>query len=121
MLARAESIKERTNATNTRFVKGRITDIPVESNIANCILSNCVVNLVPEVEKLLVFNEIFRLLKAGGRVAISDILAKKPLSDHMKQDVALYCGCIAGASLVEDYKGYLMKAGFKGKQLPTTD
>jgi arsenite methyltransferase len=73
-----------------------------------------VVNLVPEVEKPLVFQEMFRLLKPGGRVAISDILAKRELPTEIKKDLSLYVGCIAGASQVADYEQYLKEAGFQG-------
>jgi arsenite methyltransferase len=73
-----------------------------------------VINLVPEVEKPLVFQEIFRLLKPGGRVAISDILAKRELPMEIKKDLSLYVGCIAGASQVGYYENYLKEAGFKG-------
>jgi Methylase involved in ubiquinone/menaquinone biosynthesis len=73
-----------------------------------------VVNLVPEIEKPLVFQEMFRLLKPGGRVAISDILAKRELPTEIKKDLSLYVGCIAGASQVADYEKYLKDAGFQG-------
>ena len=116
MLTRANKIKSEQNKANVEFVESRITDISVlNSDIADCVISNCVVNLVPEVEKQLVFNEIYRLLKPGGRVALSDVLAKKPLPDDLRSDVAMYVGCIAGASLVSGYESYLKQAGFKGK------
>ncbi|KAJ9653796.1 hypothetical protein H2198_007085 [Neophaeococcomyces mojaviensis] len=115
MLARAERNKEKGGYTNVRFVEAPITDIkPVDSGSVDCVISNCVVNLVPEEEKHLVFKEMYRLLKPGGRVAISDILIKdgKELPDTLKQDMALYVGCIAGASLVGGYEKYLRDAGF---------
>lgn len=70
-------------------------------------ISNCVINLGPEQENQLAFNEIFRLLRPGDRVAMIDILARKELPEKFKQDMALYVECIAGASRVEDYEGYL--------------
>lgn len=115
MLALANKNKASSGATNVEFVEGQITDIPLPSSTADVVLSNCVVNLVPESEKQLVFNEVFRLLKPGGRLAISDILAKKPLSDKLRQCAAAYVGCIAGASLLEQYNVYLREAGFSGK------
>jgi arsenite methyltransferase len=115
MLARANENKGKVGADNVEFVESKITSIALESNMANCIISNCVINLVPEGDKPLVFQEMFRLLKSGGRVAISDILAKQPMPDSIREDVALYCGCIAGASQVQDYKSYLRQAGFNGK------
>ncbi|QDS72358.1 hypothetical protein FKW77_008125 [Venturia effusa] len=112
MLIRANENKARFGADNVAFMESRITKIALESNIADCIISNCVVNLVPEEDKPKVFKEMFRLLKPGGRVAVSDILAKRPLPDKIREDVALYCGCIAGAGQVKDYEDYLREAGF---------
>ncbi|KIW11146.1 hypothetical protein PV08_10446 [Exophiala spinifera] len=112
MLERAERNKERVQSNNASFVESRITKVALPDAIADCIISNCVVNLVPEEEKQLVFNEMFRLLKTGGRVAISDILMRKELSQELKRDVALYVGCIAGASEVKQYEDYLHTAGF---------
>lgn len=121
MLAKAHRNKELMNAQNTEFVRALITDIsPLPADSADCIISNCVINLVPEVEKQLAFNEMARLLKRGGRLAISDILLKKDLTPALKQDIALYVGCVAGASKVEDYEHYLHVAGFKGAFLPST-
>ncbi|KAJ4600711.1 hypothetical protein HRR85_009131 [Exophiala dermatitidis] len=115
MLERAERNKERAQSNNISFVESRITKVALPDAIADCIISNCVVNLVPEGEKQLVFNEMFRLLKTGGRVAISDILTRKELSQELKRDMALYVGCIAGASQVKQYEQYLRAAGFDGK------
>lgn len=118
MLARAEEIKTKTNKTNVRFVHAQITDMSaIASNTADCIISNCVINLVPETEKPLVFKEIHRLLKPGGRLAVSDILAKKPLPDKLRANMALYVGCISGASLVEQYQQYLKNAGFPNESV----
>lgn len=119
MLAKAERNKRaHVGSENVRFVEAPITGIaPLESSSVDCIISNCVVNLVPEEEKPLVFREMFRLLKSGGRVAISDILIKdgKGLPEELKRDMGLYVGCVAGASLVSGYQAYLKEAGFSGK------
>ncbi|KIW66139.1 hypothetical protein PV04_08341 [Phialophora macrospora] len=112
MLERAERNRAKGEYKNVSFVESRITQIGLPDAIADCIISNCVVNLVPEGQKQLVFNEMFRLLKPGGRVAISDILTRKELSQDLKRDMALYVGCIAGASKVSDYEVYLRTAGF---------
>lgn len=114
MLARAESIKaHRSLSDNISFLKGSITAIPLEGQTADLIISNCVINLVPHPEKPLVFKEMHRLLKPGGRVAVSDILAKKPLPQKLRQDIAMYVGCIAGAAQVQEYEEWLAAAGFK--------
>jgi arsenite methyltransferase len=117
MLAGAHKNKQASGADNVEFVKSRITDIPLESEIADCVISNCVINLVPESEKHLVFKEVFRLLKPGGRLAVSDILATKELPGAMKDSIALYCGCIAGASQVAEYETYLKAAGFESESI----
>ncbi|KAL6861954.1 ubiE/COQ5 methyltransferase [Trichoderma novae-zelandiae] len=114
MLRKAEELKASSGKHNVEFVKSQITHIALEDGTADCIISNCVVNLVPEEEKQLVFNEMFRLLKPGGRVAISDILAKSPLPEEVRTSMALYVGCIAGASQVGMYHKYLKEAGFHG-------
>ncbi|KAJ4049968.1 hypothetical protein NW763_009288 [Fusarium oxysporum] len=114
MLAKARKLKVDRSMENVEFIESRITDIALEDSIADCIISHCVVNLVPHVEKQKAFNEMYRLLKPGGRVAISDILAKKPLSDDIRNSIALYFGCIAGASQVAEYGEYLKRAGFNG-------
>jgi SAM-dependent methyltransferase len=119
MLARANTNRELTKLDNVRFIKSSITDINLQDACADCVVSNCVVNLVPENEKPIVFKEMFRLLRPGGRVAISDILAKKAMPEHIRQDIALYVGCIAGASQVEKYHTYLHDAGFLGRASPT--
>jgi ubiquinone/menaquinone biosynthesis C-methylase UbiE len=115
MINKADANKARINASNVRFIESTITSIALPDDTADCIISNCVVNLVPVEHKQAVFSETFRLLKPGGRVAISDILARKELTGDIRKNVALYVGCIAGASLVSEYEAFLKTAGFKGK------
>jgi arsenite methyltransferase len=117
MLARANRNKEQVKADNVSFIESAITKIALPDETGDCIISNCVVNLVPEPEKQLAFNEMFRLLKPGGRLAISDTLLKKDLPEGMQESIALYVGCVAGASKVEDYERYLREAGFDGKHI----
>lgn len=117
MLALAEKNKGKSEPSTAEFVEGQITAVPLGDGIADTIISNCVINLVPEEEKQLVFNEISRLLKPGGRVAISDILAKHPLPEKVRQSAAAHVGCIAGASLVAQYQDYLKQAGLKGEDI----
>ncbi|KAG4279684.1 methyltransferase [Fusarium proliferatum] len=113
MLAKALALKADRAINNVEFIESRITNIVLEDGIADCIISNCVVNLVPHNEKQQAFNEMFRLLKPGGRVAISDILAKKPLPEKIRNSMAFYVGCVAGASQVVEYEQYLGNAGFE--------
>ncbi|KAF9872694.1 NOL1/NOP2/sun family protein [Colletotrichum karsti] len=114
MLAKANAIKSKTpSSPHTAFVKGSITSVPLPSSSADCVISNCVINLVPAAEKQLAFLEMFRILKPGGRVAVSDILARRELTAEMRGDVALYVGCVAGASLVGEYEEFLGRAGFQ--------
>lgn len=114
MLELARRNARNAKASNASFIEAFITCVPLSSSTVDCIISNCVVNLVPESEKPLVFQEMFRLLKPGGRIAISDILATRELPMEIKKDLSLYVGCIAGASQVSDYERYLKEAGFQG-------
>jgi arsenite methyltransferase len=115
MIKKANANKAKSNSKNLEFVEGAITAVPLPGSIADCIISNCVINLVPASEKQLAFNEMYRLLKPGGRVAISDILARKELTEDMKKNISLYVGCIAGASQVSEYEAYLKNGGFRGE------
>ncbi|PWW76471.1 putative UbiE/COQ5 family methyltransferase [Tuber magnatum] len=95
-------------------VKSNITSTPqLPPSTADVITSNCVINLLPHTEKPLVFTEIYRLLKPGGRVAISDILAKKELPEEFRADATLYVGCISGTSLTLEYEEWMRGAGFE--------
>ncbi len=118
MLEKANRNKETSGAENVNFTESRITDIDLPDETAHCIISNCVINLVPTQEKQLVFNDMYRLLKPGGRVAVSDILVKRELPDELKNNMTLYVACIAGAALVQDYERYLQKAGFSSESSP---
>lgn len=114
MLSRARLNASKSGITNVQFVFSPITSMALPSASADVIISNCVINLVPAPEKHLVFAEMFRVLKPGGRVAVSDVLAKKELTDAMRSDVALWVGCVSGASMVAEYEAWLKKAGFEG-------
>lgn len=107
--------KSRLNAAkhgyhNVEFLLGEIEHLPLPNNTVDVIISNCVVNLSPN--KVNVFNEAFRVLKAGGRLAISDMVAYKPLPKEMKENAELYCNCISGAITMHELKSILTKAGF---------
>jgi SAM-dependent methyltransferase len=112
MLKKANANAAKGNVTNVRFIESPITKIALKDEVADCVISNCVINLVPAEDKQLAFDEMFRILKPGGRIAISDILARKPLPESMTKSIALHVGCIAGASQVSEYDSYLKDAGF---------
>ena len=92
------------------FRLGEIEHIPAADNSINVIISNCVINLSPE--KKQVFTDAFRVLKPSGRLAISDIVATAPLPEAVKHDLALYTGCMAGATLIDELASILEAAGF---------
>ena len=96
--------------TNVEFHLATIDKLPLPENSVDCVISNCVINLAPD--KTAVFREIARVLKPGGRVAVSDIALKRELPSEIASDVAAYTGCIAGAIPIADYKQGLLEAGF---------
>src|SRR5438874_3675048 len=110
MLKKARENAAKIGAQNVEFRLGELEHLPVADNTADVILSNCVINLVPD--KAQVFREAFRVLKAGGRLAISDVVNTAPLSPELQADTALLCGCIAGAAPMERVETWLMQAGF---------
>jgi len=96
---------------NVEFRLGEIENLPVADNVADIIISNCVINLSPD--KGRVFEEAFRILKPGGRLMVSDIVLLKELPAALKESVAAYTGCIAGALMKDDYLGEIGAAGFQ--------
>lgn len=96
--------------TNVEFHLATIDNLPLEDNSVDCVISNCVINLAPD--KPAVFREIARVLKPGGRLAVSDIALKKLLPKEISEDIFAYVGCIGGALLIDDYKRQLIEAGF---------
>ena len=100
---------------NVDFHLATIDKLPLPDNSADCVISNCVINLAPD--KPAVFREIARVLKPGGRLAVSDIALKQSLPSEISQDLYAYVGCIAGAILIEDYKRQLIEAGFSNVQV----
>ncbi len=95
---------------NVEFHQSTIDKLPLADSSADCVISNCVINLAPD--KSAVFREIARLLKPGGRLAVSDIALKQALPDELGNDLMAYVGCIAGAIAIEDYRAWLIEAGF---------
>ena len=110
MLKKARENAAKISAANVEFRLGELEHLPVADSTADAILSNCVINLVPD--KAQVYREAFRVLKAGGRLAISDVVNTAPLTPELQADAALLCGCIAGASPVERIESWLAQAGF---------
>ena len=115
MLKKARENAAKIDATNVEFRLGELEHVPVADNEVDVAISNCVINLVPD--KAQVFRETFRVLKPGGRIAISDVVNKTPLSAELKADIALLCGCVAGAASADQLTGWLRDAGFVDIQI----
>ncbi|MDQ1253767.1 MAG: arsenite methyltransferase [Euryarchaeota archaeon] len=110
MLEKAQNNALKYGYSNVEFRFGDIEALPVEDKSVDVIISNCVINLAPDKEK--VFREAFRVLKPGGRIYISDIVLLAELPEDLRNDKDLLAGCVAGAILKEDYLNLLNKAGF---------
>jgi ubiquinone/menaquinone biosynthesis C-methylase UbiE len=120
VLARKNAARGRDGqpVENVEFHLASIDDIPLSDATADCVISNCVINLAPD--KHAVFREITRILKPGGRLAVSDIALKNTLPDELSQDVSAYVGCIAGAIPIEEYRKALIEAGFSQVEVVDT-
>lgn len=110
MISKARANAQQGGYGNVEFRLGEIEHLPVADGTVDVIISNCVINLSPD--KSRVFAEAFRVLKPGGRLAISDIVAFAELPEEIRQDMALYTGCMAGASPVSDIEAMLRESGF---------
>ena len=110
MIERARATAKRLNVPNVEFRQGFLENLPVELNIVDVAISNCVINLAPDKDKVL--NEVFRVLKSGARLAVSDIVTDGPLPDDIKSSLSAWAGCVAGALDIRDYKSALSRAGF---------
>ncbi len=111
MIAKARKNADKLGYNNVEFRSGDIEDMPVSDNIADVIVSNCVLNLVPDKSK--VFSEIFRTLKPGGHFSISDIVLVGDLPDALREDAEMYAGCVAGAIQKQKYMGHIKEQGFE--------
>ncbi len=111
MVSNARANAEKAGLSNVDFRLGEIENLPVADGIIDVIISNCVINLSPEKHR--VFQESYRVLKPGGRLAISDVVAAVELPKSMKDNMTLFTGCMSGASLITDIKSMLEDAGFE--------
>ncbi|MDH5202763.1 MAG: methyltransferase domain-containing protein, partial [Nitrospirota bacterium] len=111
MISKAKENAKKGNYENVEFRLGEIENLPVESNSADVIISNCVINLSPDKKR--VFKEALRVLKPGGRLMVSDIVLLKELPDFIRNSVEAYVGCLSGALLKNDYINAIKEAGFQ--------
>jgi SAM-dependent methyltransferase len=118
MLALAEKNKAAAGATNVKFLKGHIEDIPLPENSVDVVISNCVINLA--VDKGQVLREAYRVLKPGGRFAVSDVVSQGELPADLREDMEAWVGCIAGALEENEYRRLLADAGFTDIEIQVT-
>jgi len=111
MIQKARSHAQRHGFNNVEFREGDIEDMPVNSNVADVMVSNCVLNLVPNKNR--VISEIYRVLKPGGHFSISDIVLRGELPKSLQEDAEMYAGCVAGAIQQSEYLGLIEKQGFQ--------
>jgi len=110
MLLKAEENRLKLGYTNVEFIRGDIEEMPLPDKTYDVVLSNCVLNLVPDKQKA--FSEIMRVLKPGGHFCISDVVVKGSLSEKARSDAELYAGCVSGASTMDEYLGFIRRSGF---------
>lgn len=118
MLALANENKRKAGAENVEFLKGEIENIPLPDNSVDVIISNCVINLSADKDRVL--REAFRVLKPGGRFAVSDVVTRGAIPQEIRQKVLLWVGCIAGALEENDYRSKLIAAGFEQVEVEPT-
>jgi arsenite methyltransferase len=118
MLALAQRNKAQAGATNVVFLKGRIEEIPLPAESVDVVISNCVINLAAD--KSLVLRDAFRVLKPGGRFAVSDVIADGPVPEELRRNMEAWVGCLAGALAVDEYTRLLTEAGFEDVSLTIT-
>ncbi len=118
MLALANENKRKAGMENVEFLKGEIENIPLPDNSVDVILSNCVINLSADKDKVL--QEAFRVLKSGGRFAVSDVVTRGVILPEIRQSVLAWVGCVAGALEENDYRSKLSRAGFEKVEIEPT-
>ncbi|MCB2220447.1 MAG: arsenite methyltransferase [Bacteroidetes bacterium] len=115
MLTKAKNNVAKLGFTNVEFVKGDIEEMPFENDLADVIISNCVLNLVPDKEKA--FSRMHSVIKPGGHFCVSDIVLSGDLPDALIKDAEMYAGCVSGSLQKEEYLGIIEKSGFKNIQI----
>lgn len=115
MIKKARLNAEKLGFNNVEFREGDIDDMPISNDVADVVVSNCVLNLVPDKEK--VIGEIFRVLKPGGHFSISDIVLVGKLPEALQEDAEMYAGCVSGAIQKDEYMSYIQQAGFENISL----
>jgi SAM-dependent methyltransferase len=118
MLVLAEENKSRSGLGNAEFLKGEIENIPLPADTVDVIISNCVINLSADKDRVL--REAFRVLRPGGRFAVSDIVLRGPVPAELRQHADLWTGCFAGALEEDEYRARLTTAGFTGVEIQPT-
>jgi SAM-dependent methyltransferase len=118
MLALARENQKRSGLSNAEFLKGEIENIPLPDNSVDVIISNCVINLSANKDRVL--EEAFRVLKPGGRFAVSDVVVRGEVPDEIRKSMLLWVGCIAGALGDQEYVAKLARAGFEGIEIEPT-
>jgi SAM-dependent methyltransferase len=115
MIEKSRKIVKKYGYNNVEFRLGEIENLPIEDNSVDVIISNCVINLSPDKER--VFKEAYRVLKLGGRIMISDLVTEEKLPDEIKKNFDAWAGCVAGALEKNEYLKIIRKAGFKGVRI----
>ena len=118
MLALAEENKRKSGVSNVEFLKGHIESIPLPEKAVDVIISNCVINLSADKDRVL--REAFRVLKPGGRLAVSDVVVRGEIPEAVRKSMELWVGCVAGALSEDEYRQKLTAAGFEGIEIETT-
>lgn len=119
MISKARNNAAKAKYNNVEFRLGEIEHLPVADNSVDAIMSNCVINLSPNKQQ--VFNDAYRILKVGGRLAISDVVSSAELPDDIKNDTGLYSACVSGASSIDELHAMMKKAGFKNIKIEPKD
>ncbi|NWG13960.1 MAG: arsenite methyltransferase [Acidobacteria bacterium] len=118
MLALARDNQREAGISNVEFLKGEMEDIPLPDASVDVIISNCVINLSPDKDRVLA--EAFRVLRPGGRIAVSDVVVRGGVPEDIRRNVELWIGCVAGALEEDEYRAKLTQAGFKGVRIEPT-